>query len=95
MAQKKIEDLLKVLSIKYNLPIQVIFEIYNSQFRKLKQEISSLEFKTIKLPAWGKYIPSNKKMEKLKEAYDQKRINKLIPNFHDSKRNQNNKNNSI
>jgi len=64
MAQKRIEDLFKELGKKYNLPAYVIEEVYNSQFKKLKIEISSLEFPIIKLPNWGKYVPSKAKLAK-------------------------------
>lgn len=64
MAQKRIEDLFKELSKKYNLPAYVIEEVYNSEFKKLKLEINSLEFPIIKLPNWGKYIPSKVKLAK-------------------------------
>ena len=73
MAQKKINDILRELSKKHNLPLNVIEEIYESQWKKLKEEASSLEFKTIKLPNWGKYIASNKKLSQRKEYYDKKR----------------------
>jgi len=71
MAQKKIEELFKTLGRKYNLPPYVIEEIYNSQFKKLRTEINGLEFPIIKLPNWGKYIPSQKKLSKI--DYTEKR----------------------
>lgn len=61
----KIQELFKSLAIKHNLPIHVIEEIYISQFRKLREEIRSLDFKTIKLPAWGKYIASQRKVKRM------------------------------
>lgn len=76
MAQKRIEDLFKELALRHNLPVYVIEEIYNSQYRKLKAEIKSLEFKSVKLPAWGKYIPSKKKLS-YKDYTDRKAILRL------------------
>lgn len=76
MPQKKIEDLFKELALRHNLPVYVIEEIYNSQYRKLKAEIKSLEFKSVKLPAWGKYIPSKKKLS-YKDYTDRKAILRL------------------
>lgn len=63
--QNKVEDLLKEIAKKYNKPLHVILEIYNSQFKMTRDSISSLEFKTIKLPSWGKYIPSQDKLSKI------------------------------
>ena len=71
MAQKAIEALFKELGKKYNLPPYVIEEVYNSQFKKVKEEINSLEFPIIKLPSWGKYVPSKKKLERF--DYTEKR----------------------
>lgn len=63
--QKKIESLLKELAIKYNKPLYVIQEIYMSQFKKLHEEIKTMDQKTIKLPNWGKYIASKSKSLKI------------------------------
>lgn len=59
--QKRIEDLLKELAIKYTKPIYVIEEIFNSQFKLVTETMRSLEFKTIKLPNFGKFIASEEK----------------------------------
>ncbi len=64
MTQKKISNIFKELSKKYNLPEHVIELVYQSQFKKMKECISSLNFPIIKLPNWGKYIPSKKKLLK-------------------------------
>jgi len=71
MSQKKVQELLKKVAQKHELPMHVIEEVYLSQYRKLKEELRSLEFKTIKLPNWGKYIPSQRKLNKIN--YDRKR----------------------
>lgn len=74
MAQKKIEEIFKELGTKYNLPPHVIEEVYNSQFKKLKLEISNLNFPVIKLPNWGKYIPSKRKLAKIDYTEKRKRL---------------------
>lgn len=74
MAQKKIEEIFKKLGNKYNLPPHVIEEVYNSQFKKLKLEINSLEFPVIKLPNWGKYIPSKRKLAKIDYTEKRKKL---------------------
>ena len=83
MIQKRIEVLLKEIALKYNKPIYVIEEIFMSQFRLTREQIRSLEFNTIKLPNWGKYVASNKKVIKFKKSllkyndkYGQPRDNK-------------------
>ncbi len=71
--QKRVELLLSEIAEKYNLPIEVIKEVYNSEWLFVKRQINTLEFKTIMLIGWGKYIPSGKKMIKFKSTYDRKR----------------------
>lgn len=63
--QARIKRLLEELATKYNKPVYVIEEIYNSQFKLTRDMMAELEFKTIKLPNWGKYIPSKAKLEKI------------------------------
>jgi hypothetical protein len=63
--QKKIEDILKEVAKKYNKPYNVILAVYISEFKKLKEEMNSLQFKTVKLPNWGKFIVSQKKLKKI------------------------------
>ena len=84
MAQKAIEKIFKELGKKYDLPPYVIEEVYNSQFKKLKLEINSLEFPIIKLPNWGKYIPSQTKLAK----NDYESIRQLRKQKEDERRNQ-------
>lgn len=83
MAQKRIEQLFEELAKKYNKPVYVIEEIFNSQFKKLRKEINSLDFKTIKLPNWGKYIPSKDKLSKIKK-YDLIKQNATKDNNNDA-----------
>jgi len=74
MAQKKVEEILKKIAAKYELNWHVVEEVYNSQFKKVKLEVSSLEFPVIKLPNWGKFIPSKAKLEKT--DYTERRLKK-------------------
>lgn len=71
MAKTRIELLLEEIAKKYDKPYYVIWEIYMSQFKKVREEMGTLNYETIKLPAWGKFIPSQSKIEKFN-----KRINK-------------------
>jgi hypothetical protein len=86
MAQKRIEDLFKEIALKHDLPAYVVEEIYNSQYRKLKMEIKSLEFKSIKLPAWGKYIPSKKKLawKDFSEKKARLRLKKMVKQINEN-----------
>ena len=77
MAQKRTNEMFKILAQKYDLPIHVIEEVYQSEFKKLKEEINSFNFKTVKLPSFGKYGASKTKI--LKGDYEtrkQERLNK-------------------
>lgn len=61
MIQKRVELILKEVAKRHNKPYDVILEVYMSEFRAVRDTIKSLEFKTIKLPCFGKYITSDKK----------------------------------
>jgi len=79
MAQKRIEEIFKALAKKHDVPVYVIEEVYMSQFKMVKQTMNDLEFKTIKLPCWGKYVPSKTKLEKVdysekKKALEEKKL---------------------
>lgn len=74
--QKRIEDIFKELAVKYNKPLYVIEEIYNSQFKLTAETMRSLEFKTIKLPNFGKFIASKEKTT-AKKYIRKKELNKL------------------
>ena len=67
--QKRIEKLLSEVAEKYSLPLEVIKEVYSSEWRFVKENINTLEFPIIQLPAWGKYVPSKKKVIKLENYY--------------------------
>jgi hypothetical protein len=66
MAKTILELMLQEKAIKYNKPYYVIWEIYMSQFKKLREEMATYNFETIKLPNWGKYIASGTKVRKYK-----------------------------
>jgi len=66
------------LSIKYSLPFEVIELITNSQFqfvsKTMKEMKLSKEYKTILLPKFGKFAPSQGKIKK----YENSRNNKSL-----------------
>ncbi len=68
--QKRIQQLLEQIAKDHSKPLYVIEEIYLSQFRATRDQIRSLEFKTIKLPSWGKYIASQSKLDKIQKYKD-------------------------
>lgn len=66
--QKKVEEIIKAIAKKYNKPYHVVLEAYISQFKRLREEMKKKEFKTVKLPSWGKYIVSQGKLAKIDYA---------------------------
>lgn len=64
---------------KHNKPYEVVYEVYMAQFKLVRDTMRSLEFKTIKLPSFGKYIAGSEKTIKFKENlnyfYDKNRTN--------------------
>lgn len=70
MIQREVQEIFKKLAIKYNKPVQVIEEIFLSQWKFLKEKISKpediIEFKTVKFPKWGKYYLSENKLKHIK-----------------------------
>jgi hypothetical protein len=86
--QKKVEDTIKEYAQKINKPYHVVLAAWLSQFKFTRAEISSLNFKTIKLPNWGKYIASPIKLENIdytdkKEAQKKKLEDKINKNKSD------------
>lgn len=67
MLQKKVEEMLKEVALKWDKPLHVVEEVFMSQFKLTRKSISSLNFEVIKLPALGKFIPSDNKVINLKE----------------------------
>ena len=76
--QKKLQKVISKLSIKYNLPENVIEEIYTSEFDYLKKIIRSDKLETIKFPNWGKFYPSIKKLQYIKKRMDKNKIRNEI-----------------
>lgn len=82
MIQKEVHDIIVELAKKFNKPVYVIEEIYLSQWKFLKEKVSQEgklcnEFKTIKLPKWGKYYLSESKLAHIKrhkEENERRRI---------------------
>lgn len=63
---KEIQELIADIAKEENLPIQVIQTIIQSQFKFIRDEISSIDVtkstkKTILVPKWGKYYISQTK----------------------------------
>lgn len=83
--QKKVQEILSKLAKKYDLPVHVIEEVYNSQFGIIKENIKGFTFKTIKLPNLGKFAASKNKVSKIKKYQDA--INGREQNTQDSKDN--------
>ena len=85
--QPRIKKLLEEIALKHNKPFYVIEEIYNSQFKVTRDSMASMDFPTIKLPNWGKYIPSQSKLDKINYKEKQQRTN---DKYGKSNNNQNN-----
>ena len=73
--QKKIEDIIKEHASLFNLPFNVVMAVFMSEWKKTKEEINSKEFKTIKIPTFGKFIVSKKKLSKIDYAAKEERRN--------------------
>jgi hypothetical protein len=85
MIQKRLELILKEVAKRHDKPYAVVLEVYMSEFQLVRDTLRSLEFKTIKLPGFGKYIASNKKTIEFKDyllkklEYDKSRSDKNTP----------------
>lgn len=81
MIQKEVQELIKQIAKKYNKPIYVIEEVFLSQWKFLKDKISNSkddmeDFKTIKLPEWGKYYLSESKLAHIRRHNPEGKIKK-------------------
>jgi len=60
--QKRVDKIIKSISLQYRIPVKDVEEIVKSQFAFVRSVIESAErdkeetFKTIKLPMFGKFI---------------------------------------
>ena len=62
MIQKRVEQIIQEIADKHNKPYHVVEEIYLSQFRLVAETMKGLTFETIKLPSFGKFLTSRKKV---------------------------------
>lgn len=76
MLQKKVQEIIKKIAKENNITEEEAIKIWKSQFAFLKEQLTSTEFgekiETIKLPKWGKYYTSEKKLKYIK-TYIEKR----------------------
>lgn len=78
MIQPEVQEIINRLAKKYNKPVQVIEEIFLSQWRFVKEKISKEDdkmstYKTIKLPKWGKYYLSVLKLNWIRKHLPEKK----------------------
>ena len=66
--QKRIELLIDELSKEISISPEIIENIFMMQWKFVKEEMQNGKFKTIKLQSWGKYIPSEKKKQRIENG---------------------------
>jgi hypothetical protein len=71
--QKWVLNIMEEIGKKYDLPLYVVEEIFNSQFKTLRENIKKTEKPLIiMLPKWGKYYPSEAKLKYINDANNNK-----------------------
>jgi hypothetical protein len=84
MAKTRIELLLEEVALRTGKPYYVIWEVYMSEFKKMREEMSTYNFETIKLPYWGKYVASQNKVENYKQKLQIKKDGERTKDSEDS-----------
>ena len=70
-------EIIYFLANKYDLPLQEVESIINSQFKFVKEIIGKGDFDTVRIPYFGKFTVSNgrvKHINRLKDEKDSKKI---------------------
>lgn len=71
--QKKVEAVIKDISLRHNVPYEVAKTVVFSQFRKLKEALTEGEhdkpetFNTVNLKYIGKFYATRRKIERIKQ----------------------------
>ena len=78
--QPEVRNILRSISIKYNLPLVTIEEIWTSQFKFAAEKIATGEygnyesFENVYLPNFGNFVASKKKIENITERVNNKKL---------------------
>ena len=71
MAKNK-EEIIYMLATKYNLPIKIITEIVNYQFKYVTKIMTEGNFETVRLPYFGKFSVNPKRVEYINKKKSEK-----------------------
>ena len=66
MAKSK-KEIIQTLATKYNLPLKVVTNIINHQFKFVNKIIAKGEFEGVRLPYFGKFDVNKKRLKYIKE----------------------------
>ena len=65
--QAELEIELRRIAKENNIPEEVVYHIFNYQFKFLQTSINKDNTKTVMLPKWGKFCLSEGKLKKIHE----------------------------
>jgi len=71
------EEIIYYLANKYNLAVKQVEEIVNSQFKFISSTIKKGEFKTIRLPYFGKFTVNKNRLKHINRLKDEKDSKKI------------------
>ena len=69
LKDKKI--IIQILATKYNLPLQKVEDIVNSQFKFVEKIMKEGNFESIRLPYFGKFSVNPKRVEHINKLKDE------------------------
>ncbi len=71
LKDKKI--IIQILATKYNLPLQKVEDIVNSQFKFVEKIMKEGNFESIRLPYFGKFSVNPKRLKHINKLYNDKK----------------------
>ncbi len=71
LKDKKI--IIQILATKYNLPLQKVEDIVNSQFKFVEKIMKEGNFESIRLPYFGKFSVNPKRLKYINKLYNDKK----------------------
>ena len=72
MASRNKEEIIRKLSYKYDIPIKIVADIINYQFKYVAKIIKEGNFETIRLPYFGKFIVNKNRIKHINNLKSKK-----------------------
>ena len=72
MGSRDKEEIIRKLSYKYDIPIKIVTDIINYQFKYIAKIIKEGNFETIRLPYFGKFTVNKNRVKHINNLKNKK-----------------------